>query len=82
VPPHGVQSFGDGLYRPSLRSRREAERTGSALFGRTQNSVEKAIRQHLDAGHGILKVSKVVDCGSGTVQRVKRLMNLGLDGNL
>jgi DNA invertase Pin-like site-specific DNA recombinase len=36
--------------------------------------VEQAIRQHLGAGHGILKVAKIVGCGSGTVQRVKREM--------
>ena len=36
--------------------------------------VEDAIRQQLGAGHGILKVAKVVGCGSGTVQRVKREM--------
>ena len=31
-----------------------------------------AIRQHLAAGHGILKVAALVGVGSGTVQRVKR----------
>jgi DNA invertase Pin-like site-specific DNA recombinase len=36
--------------------------------------VEDAIRQQLRAGHGILKVAKIVGCGSGTVQRVKREM--------
>src|ERR1035437_5216874 len=36
--------------------------------------VEQAIRQQLGAGHGILKVAKIVGCGSGTVQRVKREM--------
>src|SRR3984957_10844276 len=35
---------------------------------------EEAIRQQLGAGHGILKVAKIVGCGSGTVQRVKREM--------
>jgi DNA invertase Pin-like site-specific DNA recombinase len=34
--------------------------------------IEEAIRQQLEAGHGILKVAKIVGCGSGTVQRVKR----------
>jgi DNA invertase Pin-like site-specific DNA recombinase len=36
--------------------------------------VEQAIRTHLMAGNGILKVAKMVGCGSGTVQRVKREM--------
>lgn len=36
--------------------------------------VEDAIRQQLGAGHGILKVAKIVGCGSGTVQRVKKEM--------
>ena len=29
---------------------------------------------HLSAGNGILKVARMVGCGSGTVQRVKREM--------
>jgi DNA invertase Pin-like site-specific DNA recombinase len=36
--------------------------------------VEASIRLHLNAGHGILKVAKIVGVGSGTVQRVKREM--------
>ena len=36
--------------------------------------VEDAIRRHLSAGNGILKVARIVGCGSGTVQRVKREM--------
>jgi DNA invertase Pin-like site-specific DNA recombinase len=36
--------------------------------------VEKIIHRQLGAGHGILKVAKMVGCGSGTVQRVKREM--------
>jgi DNA invertase Pin-like site-specific DNA recombinase len=35
-------------------------------------NVEKAIREHLSAGNGILKVAALIGCGSGTVQRVKR----------
>jgi DNA invertase Pin-like site-specific DNA recombinase len=35
---------------------------------------EDAIRQQLGAGHGILKVAKIVGVGSGTVQRVRREM--------
>jgi hypothetical protein len=36
--------------------------------------IEETIRRQLDAGHGILKVARMVGCGSGTVQRVKREM--------
>ena len=36
--------------------------------------VENAIRSHLSAGNGILKVARTVGCGCGTVQRVKREM--------
>ena len=38
------------------------------------SKTEDAIRRHLSAGHGILKVAALVECGSGTVQRVKREM--------
>ena len=37
-------------------------------------NVETAIREHLSAGNGILKVAAIVGVGSGTVQRVKREM--------
>jgi hypothetical protein len=43
-----------------------------------QPKVENAIRTHLSAGNGILKVAALVGCGSGTVQRVKRVMAEGL----
>jgi hypothetical protein len=36
--------------------------------------IENAIRNHLSAGNGILKVAALVGVGSGTVQRVKREM--------
>ena len=36
--------------------------------------VEDAIRRHLSAGNGILKVAALVGVGSGTVQRVKKEM--------
>ena len=36
--------------------------------------VEDAIRGHLRAGNGILRVAKLVGVGSATVQRVKREM--------
>ncbi len=51
------------------RVRAEGRTLGRPSVGRT---VEEAIRQELALGHGILKVAKIVGCGSGTVQRVKR----------
>ena len=39
-----------------------------------RRKVEEAIRQQLGAGHGILKVAKMVGVGSGTVQRVRQEM--------
>jgi DNA invertase Pin-like site-specific DNA recombinase len=53
------------------RFREQGGRLGRPSVGR---KVEEAIRQQLDAGHGILKVAKIVGVGSGTVQRVKREM--------
>jgi DNA invertase Pin-like site-specific DNA recombinase len=54
------------------RVRTEGKKTlGRHSVGR---KVEAAIRQQLGAGHGILKVAKIVGCGSGTVQRAKREM--------
>jgi hypothetical protein len=41
---------------------------------RIGSKVEDAIRQPLEAGHGILKVVRIVGCGSGTVRRTKREM--------
>ena len=51
---------------------------GSRSFGRPWRKIEEAIRHQLGAGHGILKVSKMVGCGSGTVQRVKKEMAVAL----
>jgi len=38
--------------------------------GQGARNVEDAIRQEFGAGHGVLKVAKIVGYGSGTVQRV------------
>ena len=35
---------------------------------------ERAVREHLAAGAGILKTAKLVGVGSGTVQRIKRAL--------
>jgi DNA invertase Pin-like site-specific DNA recombinase len=53
------------------RVRAEGKALGRPQVGR---KVEDAIRQQLAAGHGILKVAKIVGAGSGTVQRVKKAM--------
>jgi len=66
--------------RSMLRSRviagLERVRAQGGRLGRPKVSpkVENAIRTHLSAGNGILKVAGLVGCGSGTVQRVKREM--------
>ena len=53
------------------RCRAQGTKLGRPKVGR---KVEEAIRHHLSAGHGILKVAAMVGVGSGTVQRVKREM--------
>ena len=53
------------------RVRQQGKRLGRP---KVPPKVEAAIRTHLKAGNGILKVAKMVGCGSGTVQRVKREM--------
>src|SRR5277367_1768228 len=53
------------------RVREQGKKLGRPMIG---GKVEDAIRQQLEAGHGILKVARIVGVGSGTVQRVKREM--------
>jgi DNA invertase Pin-like site-specific DNA recombinase len=53
------------------RVREQGKKLGRPMIG---SKVEDAIRQQLEAGHGILKVAKIVGVGSGTVQRVRREM--------
>jgi DNA invertase Pin-like site-specific DNA recombinase len=66
--------------RSMLRSRvlagLDRVRQQGKRLGRPKVSLkaEEAIRHHLRAGMGILKVAALVGCGSGTVQRVKREM--------
>jgi DNA invertase Pin-like site-specific DNA recombinase len=68
------------LERSMIRSRVMAGldrvRAENKTLGRPQvgRAIEDAIRQQLGLGHGILKVAKIVGCGSGTVQRVKKAM--------
>jgi DNA invertase Pin-like site-specific DNA recombinase len=49
--------------------RRKGRKLGRPTVGR---QVEEAIRTQLGAGRGILKVARIVCCGSETVHRVKR----------
>ena len=53
------------------RVRQQGKRLGRP---KVSAKVENAIRTHLSAGKGILKVAALVGVGSGTVQRVKREM--------
>jgi len=76
--------FGE-LEREMIRSRviaglNRVRDQGITKLGRPPvgRKVEAAIRQQLGAGHGILKVAKIVGVGSGTVQRIKREMAGGL----
>jgi DNA invertase Pin-like site-specific DNA recombinase len=69
------------LERSMIRSRVVAgldrvRAEGKKTLGRPKvgSKVEQAIRNQLLAGHGILKVAKLLGVGSGTVQRVKREM--------
>jgi DNA invertase Pin-like site-specific DNA recombinase len=57
------------------RVRQQGEKLGRP---KVEPKVEDAIRKHLKAGNGILKVAAMVGCGSGTVQRVKREMAVEL----
>ena len=53
------------------RVRQQGKRLGRP---KVSSKTEDAIRRHLSAGNGILKVAALVGVGSGTVQRVKREM--------
>jgi DNA invertase Pin-like site-specific DNA recombinase len=70
--------FGE-LEREMIRARvvaglNRVPEQGIKKLGRPQvgRKIEEVIRRQLGAGHGILKVARMVGCGSGTVQRVKK----------
>jgi DNA invertase Pin-like site-specific DNA recombinase len=72
--------FGE-LEREMIRARvvaglNRVRQQGIKKLGRPQvgERIEETIRRQPGAGHGILKVAKLVGVGSGTVQRVKREM--------
>jgi len=51
------------------RARAEGRRLGRP---KTSDAIIARIRRELDAGHGIHKTAKLVGCGIGTVQKVKK----------
>jgi len=70
--------FGE-LEREMIRARvvaglNRVPEQGIKKLGRPQvgRKIEEVIRRQLGADHGILKVARMVGCGSGTVQRVKK----------
>ena len=70
--------FGEQEREITRRSSRASTVSDSRESGlaapRVSPKVEDAIKSHLKAGNGILKVAAMVGYGSGTVQRVKREM--------
>ena len=65
------------MLRARVLARLDRVRQQGKKLGRPKRvslKVENAIRTHLSAGKGILKVAALVGVGSGTVQRVKREM--------
>jgi hypothetical protein len=71
-PPWGA---GHGRTRTvSALDRVRAEGKRALGHPKGGSKVEEAIRDHLAAGHGILKIAKTVGVGSGTSKRLKREM--------
>jgi DNA invertase Pin-like site-specific DNA recombinase len=65
--------------RAEIRRERAAGRTPTKTLGRPRidAKTEAAIRKSVAAGNGILKTAKLVGCGSGTVQRIRKEMLAG-----
>ena len=70
----GEQERSDNSQQGSRRPRPRAPAREEARPPEGGAQVQNAIREHLSAGNGILKVVALVGVGSGTVQRVKREM--------
>ena len=64
------------MLRARVLAGRDRVRQQGKKLGRPKVSpnIENAIRAHLSAGNGILKVAALVGAGGGAVQRVKREM--------
>ena len=76
---HMASVFGEqerSIIRSRVLAGLDRVRQQGKKLGRPKVSpkVEDAIRRHLSAGNGILKVAALVGVGSGTVQRVKKEM--------
>jgi len=63
--------------KAGLQRAKASPRPGAKAIGRPKvtSATEAVIRAHLAAGTGIVKVSKLVSVGVGTVQRVKLAMS-------
>ena len=75
-----LDAAGRSMLRSKVLAGLDRIRQQGTRLGRPKVSpkVENAIRTHLSAGKGILKVAALVGVGSGTVQRVKREMADGM----
>jgi len=73
--------------REMIRSRVNAgldrARARGVKLGRPKitDKTEEAVREHLGAGQGVLKVAKVVGVGTTTVQRIKAEMAAATQGS-
>jgi DNA invertase Pin-like site-specific DNA recombinase len=67
-----------GLARARAESPEQRRKRGKKAIGRPRISTktEDAIRLRLSAGNGIVKVAKLIGVGVGTVQRVRRAMDV------
>ncbi len=67
-----------GLARAKAESPEQRRRNGKKAIGRPKISakIEEAIREQLRDGIGIVRVAKLVGAGVGTVQRIKRAIEL------
>ncbi len=67
-----------GLARAKAESPEQRRRNGKKAIGRPKISakIENAIREQLGDGVGIVRAAKLVGAGVGTVQRIKRAMEL------
>jgi DNA invertase Pin-like site-specific DNA recombinase len=66
-----VSRVNAGLARAKVQGTRSGKPVGRP---RIKPKIEQQIRDHLAAGHGMLKVASIVGVGSGTVQRVAKAL--------
>jgi hypothetical protein len=67
-----------GLARARAESPEQRRKRGKKAILRPRISIktEDAIRAQLSAGSGVVKVAKLIGVGVGTVQRVRRAMDI------